>query len=106
MADYLPERFNQQGSSLRAPLRDVLAVRRANSDVFHNGVRAAVVAANFQTNSIAGADATQFCLGTELDVLADGKARAGDDPDAQVLVWRKVKGLSDRNERRLDRTYG
>ena len=106
MTDNLPDRIRQQGSTTPTPLLAALTIRKAETEVFNYGVRASVTSAKERIDALAASDATRFCLGEELNVLAYGKDRAGDDPDAQAIVRRKVNGLADRNDRRLDRRYG
>lgn len=105
VSPYLPEPA-RSGMSPARSLRSALEVRRAEVEIFHHEIRAAVTLAKEQIDCQASGDATRFCLDTELTLLAYGRARAGSDPGAQALVAGKVVALADRNDRRLTRKYG
>jgi hypothetical protein len=106
MGKNLPDRLGDPSSAPTTYVRSGLILRNGETEVFRHGVRTSVNSAKERIDAMAASDATQFCLAEELNVLAYGKSRAGNDPDAQAIVRRKVNGLADRNDRRLDRRYG
>jgi hypothetical protein len=106
MSRNLPVKSTLAGASQPSSITAALVVRRAEIDTFTHDVRAAAVLRNEQTDAIVTAEATRINMREELLTLAEGRALAGDDPEAHKLVTRKVRGLGYRNDWRLDRKFG
>lgn len=106
MPNHLPDYLGNSSPTPLSQVRGSVTLRRSGTIAYRHAVRTSLGAEIERIDAMAAADAAKFSLGEELNVLAYGKTRAGDDPDAQALVRRKVAGLADRNDRRLDRRYG
>jgi len=100
-ASYLPEPVRSPEVRPIQRIQAAWTVRGAEMELFRDGVRTSVRVRKEMNHSQAAGDAVRCNLEEEIGVLQYGHLLAGDDPQAQALVDRKVQQLSVRNDRRL-----
>lgn len=107
MSDYLP--VTDASSSAPSPargLRQAVAVRRAELELFQHSLRSGVRTAKELIDSQAVGVCAEAALDEELDLLNYGRNRAAADPLAMHFALRKVEKLARINERRLQQRFG
>ena len=106
MSRNLPVRASQTAALQPRTISTALTYRRVVDAVAKHDIVAGGALEMEHTDSWVNGEATRINMREELVTLAEGRALAGDDPEANALVTRKTRRLEDRNDWRLEKRFG
>lgn len=104
--DFHPVSFDGGRQSSRQIARADQARQAGELQIFQHGVDAGVLGAFDQIDTQTTADAVEYALGEEINLLERGVLRAGNSRAALELVLRKVQLFTLINDGRLTRRFG
>lgn len=106
MSRDLAVRSSQMAALQPRTISTALAYRRVADAVVKHDIVAGGALDMERTDSWVNGEASRINIREEIVTLFEGRALAGDDPEAHALVTRKTRRLESRNDRRLDRKFG